>query len=137
MVRQSRSWTFSFFHGSTRLKLAILQNHTRSFKSLQSLANSAIKGRTTNCFILNDVGWVCEMGNVLKDYNFPGMLGKMHACVVSVYQALKKREPGYEAKDPLCCVAIIDFMLPPPPFFGTRERIAQYSKLHQSGHGQG
>ena len=75
MVRQSGSWTFSFFHGSTRLKLAIPQNHTRSFKS-----------------ILNDVGWVCETGNVLKDYNFPGMLGKMHACVVSVYQALSKKE---------------------------------------------
>ena len=37
-------------------------------------------------------GWVCETGNVLKDYNFPGMFGKMHACVVSVYQALKKIE---------------------------------------------
>ena len=46
MVCQSGSWTFSFFHGSIRLKLAILQNHTRSFKSLQSLENSAIKGRT-------------------------------------------------------------------------------------------
>ena len=67
--------------------------------SIQSLENSAIKGRTiANCFILNDVGWVCETGNVLKDYKFPGMLGKMHACAVSVYQALKK-EPGYEAKD--------------------------------------
>ena len=44
------------------------------------------------------MGWVCETGNVLKDYNFPGMLGKMHACIVSVYKALKKnREPGYEA----------------------------------------
>ena len=38
------------------------------------------------------MGWVCETGNVLKDYNFPGMLGKMHACVVSVYQALSKKE---------------------------------------------
>ena len=45
------------------------------------------------------MGWVCETENVLKDYNFPGMLGKMHVCVVSVYQALsqKRREPGYEA----------------------------------------
>ena len=47
--------------------------------------------------ILNGVGWVCETGNVLKDYKFPGMLGKMHACAVSVYQALSK-EPGYEAR---------------------------------------
>ena len=88
MVRQSGS----FFHGSTRLRLAILQNHTRSFKSLQSLENSAIKGKLANCFILNDVGWVCETGNVLRDYNFPGMLGKMHACVVSVYQAVSKKK---------------------------------------------
>ena len=78
--------------------LAILQNHTRSFKSLQSLEKALLKAELANCFILNDVGWVCETGNVLKDYKFPGMLGKMHACVVSVYQALKKRrEPGYEA----------------------------------------
>ena len=90
-----RVWTFSFFHGSTRLKLAILQNHSRSFKSLQSLENRAIKGnrRTSYLlqeFILNDVGWVYVTGNVLKDYKFPGMLGKMHACAVSVYQAPKK-----------------------------------------------
>ena len=76
------SWTFSYFHGSTRLMLAILQNHTRSFKSLQSLEKALSKAELANCFILNDVGWVCETGNVLKDYKFPGMLGKMHACVV-------------------------------------------------------
>ena len=35
-------------------------------------------------------------GNLLREYNLPGMLVKMHACAVSVYQALSK-EPGYEA----------------------------------------
>ena len=49
---------------------------------------------STRLFILNDVRWVCETGNVLKDYNFPGVLGKMHACVVSVNQALKKESLG-------------------------------------------
>ena len=37
------------------------------------------------------MGWVCETGNVLKDYNFPEMLGK------NARRLSKKREPGYKA----------------------------------------
>ena len=113
MVRQSGSWTFSFFHGSTRLKLAILQDHTRSFKSLQSLENSAIKRRTsqlprTASFSMTWAGSV-KTGNILKDYNFPGMLGKMHACVVSVYQALKKKREslGTRLKESIFWISIM------------------------------
>ena len=44
--------------------------------------------------------WVGSVnGNLLREYNLPGMLVKMHACAVSVYQALSK-EPGYEASWP-------------------------------------
>ena len=52
-----------------------------------------------------------EVNQCESEYSLPGMLVKMHACAVSVYQAFSK-EPGYEANPQIHMIESIQIIHP-------------------------